>query len=136
MAELRPGEVVSAHFATFTHGGLDDAAKYWHPEIEWRAIEGAADDVGLMRGTAAMRRYYEEWMETMADLHAEVDEIVYEDDRRVAVLVRNSGRGRVSGVSASGKYYVACLVEDGHIVAGREYATAEEAVAAARSLFA
>jgi ketosteroid isomerase-like protein len=134
MVEVRPGEVVSAHFATFAHGGLDEAVKYWHPEIEWRAIEGAVDDVGVMRGTAAMRRYYQEWVETMADLRLEVDEIVYEDDKRVAALVRNSGRGRVSGVSASGKYYVACLVEDGRIVAGREYATGEEAVASARSL--
>ena len=136
MVEMRPGEVLSAHFAKLAHGGLDDAAKYWHPEIEWRAIEGAADDVGLMRGTAAMRRYYEEWLETMADLRVEVDEIVYEDDKRVAALVRNSGQGRASGVSASGRYYVTCLVEDGRIVAGREYATGEEAVAATRSLFA
>jgi ketosteroid isomerase-like protein len=134
MAEVRPGEVVRAHFATFAHGGLDEAEKYWHPEIEWRAIEGAVDDVGVIRGTAPMRRYYQEWMETMSDLRLEVDEIVYEDDKRVAVLVRNSGRGRVSGVSASGSYYVACLVEDGRIVAGREYATGEEAVASARSL--
>jgi ketosteroid isomerase-like protein len=113
MAHVRPGEIVSAHFATFAHGGLDEAMKYWHPEIEWRAIEGALDDVGVIRGTAAMRRYDQEWMATIADLRLEVDEIVYEDDKRVVALVRNAGRGRVSGVSASGKYYVACLVEDG-----------------------
>jgi ketosteroid isomerase-like protein len=134
MAEVRPGEVVSAQFATFAHGGLDEAVKYWHPEIEWRAIEGAADDVGVICGTAAIRRHYQEWVETMADLRFEVDEIVYEDDERVVALVRISGRGRVSGVSTSMKYYVACLVEDGRIVAGREYATGEEAVAAAGSL--
>lgn len=134
MGELRPGEVVRAHFATFARGGLDEAVKYWHPEIEWRAIEGAADDVGVIRGEATMRRYYQEWVETMADLRAVVEEIVYEDDQRVVALIRNAGRGRVSGASASGRYYVTCLVQDARIVVGREYATSGEAVAAVRTV--
>jgi ketosteroid isomerase-like protein len=127
-------EVVRSQFAAFAAGGLDAAARHWHPDIEWRAVEGAADDVGVMAGEQALRRYYADWSATLDDLRAEVDAVLLEDGERVAVAVRNAGRGRTSGVPVQGRYYVSCLVRDGRIVAGREYATADEAVAAARSV--
>jgi ketosteroid isomerase-like protein len=65
----------------------------------------------------------------MEDLRAEV-EILFEGEETAAAVIRNSGRGRVSGVPAAGRYYVVCLVRDGRIVAGREYASREEAAAA------
>ena len=132
--EARPltaADVVMEHFATFGHGGLDEAARLWDPEIEWRPLEGTAD---VVRGQEAMRRYYAEWVDAIDDLRAEVPEVVFEDGGRVAVRVRNSGRGRVSGAPAAGNYYVACLVRNGLIVMGHEYATAAEAVAAAQAL--
>jgi ketosteroid isomerase-like protein len=133
MATISASETVRRHFETFAGGGLEEAAKLWDPEIEWRAIEGALDDVGVIRGHDAMWRYYAEWVETIEDLRAEV-EILFEDDDVVAALIRNSGRGRVSGVPAAGAYYVACLVRDGRLVAGREYASRQGAIAAAERL--
>jgi ketosteroid isomerase-like protein len=133
MATVSASETVCRHFETFAGGGLEEAAKLWDPEIEWRAIEGALDDVGVIRGHDAMWRYYAEWVETIEDLRADV-EILFEDDEVVAALIRNSGRGRVSGVPAAGAYYVACLVRDGRLVAGREYASRQEAIAAAERL--
>ena len=107
---------------------LDAMSAFWHPEIEWRAIEGAADDVGVMEGPDALRRYYEDWASSFDQLRAEVDEVLFDADDRVAVSVRNSGRGRVSGVVTEGRYYVACTVRDGQIVCGREYDTREQAL--------
>jgi ketosteroid isomerase-like protein len=127
-------DVVRSYFRTFGSGGVDAAAEFWHPEIEWRAVDGAADDVGVIRGRDALRRYYEDWIDTLAELRAEVEEILYESDDRVAAVIRNSGRGRASGVPTKGRYYVACIVRDGRIVAGREYASREEALEAARQL--
>jgi ketosteroid isomerase-like protein len=125
-------EVVRNYFRAFQSGGVDAAAEFWHPEIDWRAIEGAADDVGVIRGHDALRRYYQDWIDTLADLRAEVEEVLFESDERVAVVVRNSGRGRASGASAAGRYYVTCVVRAGRIVAGREYTTREEALDAIR----
>jgi ketosteroid isomerase-like protein len=122
-------EVVRSQFAAFAGGGLDALATHWHPDIEWRAVEGAADDVGVIRGQQALRRYYADWIDTLDDLRAEVDEVLLEDGERVAVGVRNAGRGRASGVDVTGHYYVACLVRDGRIVAGREYSTPDDALA-------
>jgi ketosteroid isomerase-like protein len=123
-------EVVRSQFAAFEHGGLEGAAEYWHPEIEWRAVEGAADDVGVMSGRDSLRRYYQDWSEMFDQLRAEVEEVIFEADDRVAVVVRNSGRGRASGVLTEGRYYVACTVRDGQIVSGREYETRAEALEA------
>ena len=121
-------DVVRSYFRTFGSGGVDAAAEFWHPDIEWRAVESAADDVGVTRGHDALRHYYEDWIDTLADLRAEVEEVLFEADDRVAVAVRNSGRGRASGAAAEGRYYVACVVRGGRIVVGREYATREQAL--------
>jgi ketosteroid isomerase-like protein len=131
---IAPSDVIRSYFRTFESGGVDAASEFWHPDIEWRAIESAADDAGVIRGHDALRRYYQDWIDTLADLRAEVEEILFETDDRVAVAVRNSGRGRASGAAAAGRYYVACVVREGCIVAGREYATREQALEAIRLL--
>ena len=131
---VAPSDVVRSYFRTFGSGGVDAAAEFWDPDIEWRAMESAADDVGVIRGRDALRHYYQDWIDTLADLRAEVEEILFEADDRVAVVVRNSGRGRASGAAAEGRYYVACVVRSGRIVTGREYATREQALAAVRLL--
>src|SRR4051812_24402164 len=107
MATARASDVLRRHFDTFGDSGLEDAAKFWHPEIEWRAIEGAADDVGVIRGRDAMRRYYAEWVEVMEYLRGEV-EIVSDDDEVAATLIRTSGRARTTQIPAAGLYSVAC----------------------------
>lgn len=132
--EAKASDVVRRHFDSFGRGGLDEAAELWDPDIEWRAVQGAADDVGVIRGQEAMRRYYAEWVDAMDDLRADVFEVLFEDGYRVAVHIQNSGRGRVSGAPAAGNYYVACLIKDGRIALGREFATADEAVAVAQRL--
>jgi ketosteroid isomerase-like protein len=129
---LSNADVVRNYFRTFGSGGVDAAARFWHPDIEWRAVDGAADDVGVIRGQDALRHYYQDWIDTLAELRADVEEILYDADDRVAAVIQNAGRGRVSGVPTRGRYYVACIVRDGLIVAGREYATREEALEAAR----
>ena len=124
-------DVVRAQFAAFGRGGLEAVTRFWNPDIEWRAIEGALDDVGLMRGEDAVRRYYQDWIDTVDHLQVEVVEVIAEGGEQVVVVVRNSGRGRVSGAPSTGRYYVACIVRDGRIVSGREYGTRVQALESA-----
>jgi ketosteroid isomerase-like protein len=119
-------DVVRAHFGAF-EAGLDAVAELWDPEIEWRAVEGAADDVGVIRGSEALRRYYQDWIDTLDELRAEVGEVIRDDGDRVAAVIHHSGRGRSSGVPVQGRYYVACIVRGGRILAGREYDNREHA---------
>jgi SnoaL-like domain len=55
---------------------LDDVAEYWDPDIDWRAIEGAPDDIGVFKGHEAMRRYYGQWYETFDDLAVQCEELI------------------------------------------------------------
>ena len=77
--------VVRQQFGALGHGNLDAAAAFWHPEINWRAVEGAADDVGVMRGHDALRRYYADWFEAFDQIRAEVEAIISDADDRVVV---------------------------------------------------
>jgi ketosteroid isomerase-like protein len=123
-------EVVRRQFEAFGKGGLVAAAEFWHPEIDWRAVEGAPDDIGVMKGAEALRRYYAHWIEAFDELHAEVEEVVFESADRCAVVVRNSGRPRGSSAVVRGRYYVVCSVREGRIASGREYETRDEALEA------
>jgi ketosteroid isomerase-like protein len=123
-------DVVRRQFEALAEGGVDAASKFWDPEIEWRAVEGAADDVGMMRGAERVRRYYEDWLETFDELRADVVEVLHDSEETVALHLRNSGRGRSSGVETQGNYFVVCTVRDGRIVSGREYGTRVEAIQA------
>ena len=123
-------DVVRQQFEVLASDGVDAAAAYWHPDIQWRAVEGAADDVGVMHGAERLRRYYEDWLETFEDLRADVVEVLFDEGEKVALRLRNFGRGRVSGVETRGSYYVACTVKDGRILSGREYDSREKALEA------
>ena len=57
-------EVVRRALQAFADGGLDAMAEFWDPDIDWRAAEGAIDDVGEMHGPVAVRRYIQDWIDT------------------------------------------------------------------------
>jgi ketosteroid isomerase-like protein len=107
-------------------------ADSWHPDITWRAIEGAPDDVGVMEGSERLRRYYDEWLEVFDELTVELNELVEVGDLVVIAT-------RVQGCSSNGAmppvqldYAIVYECRDGRVSAGREYATFDEALAAAR----
>lgn len=86
-----------------------------------------------MRGAEAVRRYYEDWIQTFDELSAEVEEVMFDSAEQCAVVVRNSGRPRGSDAVVRGQYFVVCTVRDGLIVSGREYETRNEALEAVKS---
>ena len=125
-------EIVRELFAAFgPEFDLDAASKFWDPDISWRAIEGAVDDVGEMRGHAALRRYYEQWTETFDGIRAEALELRPSADAVVAAA-RISGRMKDSDAEIEMRVGVVYELADGKVVRGHEYATFEEALAAVR----
>jgi ketosteroid isomerase-like protein len=123
-------EIVRRWFAAGNRGGMDAAAEFWHPDINWRAMEGALDDVGVFHGPDAMRRYYEQWEETFEDTRTEIEELIDRGDQAVAV-VRGIGRMKGSDAEVDIRFAIVISFRDGKICRGREYATREEALEAA-----
>ena len=124
-------EVVRRQFEALEQGGLDAIERFWHPDIEWRAIEGALDDVGVIRGRDAMRRYYQDWGETVDDLRTAIDEVVYDSGETLIAVMSVSGHVRGSNVPVRARYTVSYTIRDGLIVRGREYQTPAEALESA-----
>ena len=60
-------DVVRRMLQAFADGGLDAMPELWDPDIDWRAAEGAIDDVGEMHGPVAVRRYIQDWIDTFDD---------------------------------------------------------------------
>jgi ketosteroid isomerase-like protein len=124
-------DAVRASWEGWNREGMDALSCHWHPDITWRAIEGAPDDVGVMEGRDAVRAYVADWDETFDDLRVEPLEVMDAGDETVIAVQRASGVAKGSGVPTELVYGVVYTVRDGLIVSGREYATREQALAAA-----
>jgi ketosteroid isomerase-like protein len=111
-----------------TDGGVDAIAEFWDPDINWRAAEGAIDDVGEMHGPEAVRRYIQDWFDMFDDLTVVVEDLVDAGDDRVVAAQRMTGRAKVSGIETEIRFSVVYTVRDGKIVQGREYMDKEQAL--------
>src|SRR5439155_1377805 len=89
-------EVVRTAFQAFADRGLDAMAEFWDPDIDWRAAEGAVDDVGEMHGLAAVRRYVQEGFDNFDDVSFVVEELRDVGDDRVLSIQRLKGRAKLS----------------------------------------
>ena len=114
-------EIVRRYFAAYDSGALDAIAEFWHPDIEWRAVEGYIDDVGVIRGPDGMRQYYGQWEETFDAIRPEIEELIEAGDQVVAVL--RGGANKDSDAEIDIRYAVVISVREGKIAGGREHAT-------------
>ena len=117
-------EIVSDSLKALADGGLDALAEFWNPDINWRAIEGALDDVGQMHGRDAARRYVQDWFETFDNFTVVAEELLDAGDHRVGAVQHLTGRARQSGVETDLRYAVVYTLHEGKIARVREYATA------------
>ena len=123
-------EIVRQSLEAFNSKGVDGLASFWHPDIEWRAVEGVPDDVGEMHGREALRRYAQDWLDTFDNFTFVAEELLDGADDRVVAVQRITGRARLSGVGTEFRYAVVCTIQDGKIIRGREYATRAEVLEA------
>ena len=124
-------DIVRDSLRAFEEGGLDAMAETWTADINWRAMEGALDDVGEMHGREALLRYYEDWLGMFDDFSVVLEEVLDVGDDRAVAVVHVTARAKASGVRTELRYAVAYTVRDGKIARGREYVDREHALAAA-----
>ena len=123
-------EVVRRMLQAFADGGLDAMAEFWDPDIDWRAAEGAIDDVGEMHGPVVVRRYIQDWIDTFDDFSVVVEELRDVGDDRVLSIQRLKGQAKLSGAETDLRYALVSTVRDGKVVRAREYLNAEDALEA------
>jgi len=123
-------EVVRRMLAAFAAGSLDAMTELVDPDINWRAAEGAVDDVGEMHGAVAVRRYVQDWIDTFDDFSVVVEELRDLGDGRVLAVQRLKARAKLSGIEIDLRYAAVSTVRDGKIVRGREYLSVDQALEA------
>jgi ketosteroid isomerase-like protein len=123
-------EIARQAFLALGRGGVDEAVEFLDPEVSWRAVENAPDDVGEMRGIAAMRRYVEDWFDMFDGLKVEPEELIGVGDDQVVAVIHVSGRAKASGIEAELRYASVSTIRAGKVVRVREYSTRDEALKA------
>ena len=121
-------EIVRDSLEALADGGLDALAEFWSPDINWRAIEGAPDDVGEMHGRESARRYVQDWYDTFDNFTVASEELLDVGDDRVVAVQHLTGRARLSGVETELRYAVVYTLCERKIARVREYRDRKEAL--------
>jgi ketosteroid isomerase-like protein len=124
-------EIVRSALTALSDHGVDALVEFLHPEINWRAMEGAPDDVGEMQGIEASRRYVEDWFETFDDFTTIPEELLDAGEDRVVGVLHVSGCAKLSGITTELRYAALYTLRDDKIARIREYGDREEALEAA-----
>jgi uncharacterized protein len=124
-------ETIRRYLGAYERKDLEKGISLLHPDVTWRAIEGAPDDIGVFQGHEAMRDYYQEWLDIFADARSELVEDLIEVGDRVVAVVRYIGRIKGSDRQVEMTLAIVFTFRDGKIASGREYATRDEALEAA-----
>lgn len=124
-------KVVGEAFEAAGRDGLDAFIAFMAEDVDHRAIVGAPDDRGPIHGPAEMKDYLGEWYEMFDDFKIVANEIFDAGGDNAIVVVTFGGRAKGSDAEISQNAAILYTVRDHKIVRGREFATREEAVAAA-----
>jgi ketosteroid isomerase-like protein len=121
-------EVVRSAYEAFARGDFETALELFHPDIEWHDPDRPGG--GTYHGHEGLIRNLEEWLEGWEEFRLEPEEFLEAGDQ-VVVLVRQSGRGKGSGVEIEAPLAQTYRVHEGKVVWARTYASREEALKAA-----
>jgi ketosteroid isomerase-like protein len=124
-------EIVKAAYEAFARAGLDRWIEHFADDVDYRAVEGAIDDWGPIKGTDALRAYFQDWIDMFDGFWMEVVELFDAGGDTVVTVERYGGRARLSGVETDQTEVEVFMIRDGKIARGREYNTLDEALEAA-----
>ena len=84
-------QVVADTIAAFNRGDMDTWSKALADDIDYRAIEGAPDDHGPIRGKEALRAYVQDWVSTFDGFRSEPVELIDAGEDRIIAVTKISG---------------------------------------------
>jgi ketosteroid isomerase-like protein len=108
-------EIVRRATAAYDRGAFEEAAGWMDPAIEWDMSRVPVPEPEVYRGLDGLAAFTEVWQESWAALDLDPEEFIDAGDRVVSV-VRQAGRGRVSGVEVEQRFAQVWTLRDGRIV--------------------
>jgi ketosteroid isomerase-like protein len=123
-------EVVRKAYEAFARGGLDRYMEYFTRDVDYRAVEGAPDDIGPIHGKDAVRAWLQDWIDTFDGFSMELVELIDAGENTVVIAERYGGRAKLSGVETDSPVWTVLTIRDGKIARGREYPGRQQALEA------
>ena len=124
-------EILRRAYDAFNRGDLDMlASEFYDPQVEWQTSR-EDPDAATHRGREAVRRYFDQWLESFEGLHADVEEYIDASNDRVFTWVRWTGRGRESGIDTEWRLAIISTLRRGRILRVEEYFDRAEGLEAA-----
>jgi ketosteroid isomerase-like protein len=127
--QMSTGGQVREVIGAINRGDVDGFLARTHADFEWEVLE-ASPLAGTYRGREQVRGYVEEWLNTFDDVRLRIERLVELEDQ-VLVIIRGSARGKASGVEVKNHFCQLWTMSEGVPARMHEYATSEEALAAA-----
>jgi ketosteroid isomerase-like protein len=124
-------EVVKVAYEAFARGGLDRFMEHFADDVDYRAVEGAPDDYGRIRGKDGVREWLRDWIDMFDGFTMELVELMDGGGDTVVAAERYGGRARLSGVETDSAVWTVFTIRDGRIARGREYLSRDQALEAA-----
>jgi ketosteroid isomerase-like protein len=123
-------EIVRRGTDAYRRGALEEASHWTHPEIVWDMSRLQVPDAGVYRGFEGLLTFFNRWQESWESLELEPLEYIEAGDQ-VVTVIRQSGRGRLSGAEVEHRFAQLWTLRDGKIVRMVMYPDREAALEAA-----
>ena len=120
-------EIVRRSFDAFIRGDYDEAMSMLDPEIEYELTH--FPDGKVYYGHDGVREAFRMWMGAWDDYRQELDELVDAGESEVIAVVRESGRGKGSGIEMERPTVGLWTLRDGKAVRVRFFDSKEAALA-------
>jgi ketosteroid isomerase-like protein len=113
-------------YEALNRGDVSVVLELLDPDIEWHE-PSPSPDAGSHRGREGFERFIRGWIESFDGFRIEPEQVVERGDRLIAV-VRQSGRGRASGVEVEARLAHVWAVEDGRAIRWEAIPDADQAL--------
>ena len=107
-------EALRRGYQALNSGDMSVVLALLDPEMEWHEPQ-PSPDAGTHRGREGFESFFRGWMDSFEEFRVEPERVVERGDKLIAV-VRQSGRGRSSGVEVDARLAHVWTVEDGRAV--------------------
>ena len=120
-------EITREGLEAFNRGDLDRVSHLHHAEIEWKTST-EDPDAATHHGREAVRRYFEQWIDSFSGLRGEFDECFAVSDDVVFTTYHFIGSGSASSVDMDWRLSVVYTYRDGTVFRAEEYFDRGEAL--------
>ena len=107
-------EALQRGYEALNRGDLSVVLELLHPDLEWHE-PGDSPHAGTHHGRDSFERFFRSWIESFDEFRVEPEQVIERGDDLIAV-VRQSGRGRASGVAIEIRIAHVWTVADGRAV--------------------